>query len=481
MPQKLNNYLLALCVAILLLLYFYTANVTLLHHLPSDFQFLYFSGLSYWYFHDPYISVITNTISSINHIVPSANLSAPLLVAIIAYLSQWLSCTHLFFWWIIASTLACFSGVYLSQKYIISLHPKQHFLSHLFILLLLGCSFFTYTFGQCGLLFLFGITVFTLLYMRHFTLAAAMVLAIMTAFKLFFLYFLLFFFAKRQWRTALYYLTLSLLFINIPILFNWKASVQHYLAALNHITWYLNNWNGSFLGFFSRFFGLQNTSHHALLPLPYLTKCLYYLFAVIYASLTYFFCRKSTDTVLCIGLTMTSMLLLSPLGWYYYFSMYYPFFCYAFLKSKRYKHPHGLQFLLLLVLLCVAACFPFYTNKLPPLGFYLSWGQLPFAALLLFFHAQFALKTTPSQRDFDGTNPCTGISAKTLRIILLIFLCISAASITCSMLGYRKVLKNPYIPFSVNIFDVQYQHYIQDMQSIITKVRSKQAQKKHHD
>jgi hypothetical protein len=92
---------------------------------------------------------------------------------------------------------------------------------------------------------------------------------------------------------------------------------------LSNITWYAASWNASFLGFFTRIFG--GSENVPLVNLPTvaqtLTRMGSLLLILCLAWLAWPRSQESSPDRFDLGfsLTITGMLLISPLGWMYYF------------------------------------------------------------------------------------------------------------------------------------------------------------------
>jgi len=475
MEMKRNyNLLFLILIGLIIFGYFCTIYLIQIWNINSDFEQLYFSALSYLYFSNPYIQVTQHAVTHQVIVEYNRNLSAPLLVAIIAFFSHFFAYTRLFFIWGFVSTAALLSSIFLTQKYIAPLSRYHYFLPHLLILLLGSYTLINYTYGQCGLVFLLGMIAFTLTYQRNWWISAALVLAIMTAFKLFFLYFCILFLAKRQWKLLIAYLCFSLLLFFIPILPKLSATLSAYYHVTHHINWYYSNWNGSFLGFFIRLFGSEHHSRQLpLYAIPHLAIMLYYGFLGLYSAIGYHIFRKTQDPITCIGIATAIMLLLSPLGWYYYLPMLYPFFVYLDQQITFHKHKAWLQALLYLTLFFACLFFPNYIKKDPGMTFYLLWGQLTFLVLFLFAHLQLYVAYTKHLCAPQHLTLPTINKPKTLVLIMIV-----STLFLCFFVLFYKPFKGGAIPERINIFNTKHHEYMTIMQKKIDRVKD-QIQRTH--
>ena len=141
--------------------------------------------------------------------------------------------------------------------------------------------------------------------------------------KLFVGLFLLFFLVGRRWRLLFWFIGTFLLLSLLPLLIMGIEAYKNYFAVLSEITWYAASWNASFLGFFTRIFG--GSENVPLVNLPKLAVALTRVCSLIFALWLVWLAwpqpqESSRDHFdLGFSLTITGMLLISPLGWMYYF------------------------------------------------------------------------------------------------------------------------------------------------------------------
>lgn len=141
--------------------------------------------------------------------------------------------------------------------------------------------------------------------------------------KLFAGFFLFMLIAQRRWMALSWFLGTFLTCSVVAGAVVGFESYVSYLSVLDQITWHAASWNASFQGYFSRIFG--GSENLPLVNWPQLTHALTYLFGVALTALNYWLshsnnANKQTDrTDLAFALGIVSMLLLSPLGWIYYF------------------------------------------------------------------------------------------------------------------------------------------------------------------
>jgi len=141
--------------------------------------------------------------------------------------------------------------------------------------------------------------------------------------KIFVGLFLLFFLVRRRWRLLFWFIGTFRLLSLLPLWFFGIDTYKNYITILSSITWYAASWNASFLGFFTRIFG--GSENVPLFNLPAvaqtLTRICSLLFILWLAWLAWPRAQESSLDRFDLGfsLTITGMLLISPLGWMYYF------------------------------------------------------------------------------------------------------------------------------------------------------------------
>ncbi len=152
-------------------------------------------------------------------------------------------------------------------------------------------------------------------------------LGIAMSFKPVFGLFLIAFWAGKRWSALASALAsgLSILVVSIAI-FGLGAHFE-FARLLLQVDWHASNWNGSLLGFLTRVFGTERGV--SVFDLPDVTKMLFFLlFSAGIAWLSWSIrtsgelwddIGRKTDNLF--ALVIPAMLILSPLGWVYYFPL----------------------------------------------------------------------------------------------------------------------------------------------------------------
>jgi hypothetical protein len=135
--------------------------------------------------------------------------------------------------------------------------------------------------------------------------------------------FLVFFLVRRRWRLLVWFVGTFVICGLIGLFTLGVDSYVRYWAVLGEITWYAVSWNASFMGFFTRILGGSETI--PLINMPEIAKALAYgaSFPVTLCLAWMAWPRSDGLSVerfdLAFSFSIIAMLLLSPLGWMYYF------------------------------------------------------------------------------------------------------------------------------------------------------------------
>jgi hypothetical protein len=157
---------------------------------------------------------------------------------------------------------------------------------------------------------------------RH-SLAGA-ILGVLGGVKLFFGAFFLFFLARREWRASILFAAAGLVSVLLSILIAGPGSLLEYFGVLQGVDWFSASWNASSLGFVKRVFG--EPGNDPLFMLPLLASILGRVLCLVGVVLLIIMARRGRDQGpakdlddLAFSSCIVLMLLISPLGWVYYF------------------------------------------------------------------------------------------------------------------------------------------------------------------
>jgi hypothetical protein len=216
------------------------------------------------------------------------------------------------------------------------------------------------------------------------------ILGALAAIKLFFGAFLLLLVARRQWRASLVFSGVWFVCTGVGVIFAGPESVGRFITVLVEANWYSASWNASFLGYFSRVFGVSVDDSLIHVPrlgltLAYGLSSLAVLWLFVMPGRSAGEARRVERDDLAFSVCIVIMLLVSPFGWMYYFPfLLVPF---AVIWRTSYLFVEGRRFRLLMVTAWVLSTVPqafVSSGRIPgdPL-FVLGWAGLNFYSLVL--------------------------------------------------------------------------------------------------
>jgi len=191
------------------------------------------------------------------------------------------------------------------------------------LLLLYFPAFSTLTLGQVSFVILLLITIGWAASRRGYDNIAGISLGLALSLKLFVGLFLIVFLIMRRWKLLFWMVGTFILTSFIGMLVFGKESYNEYLNVIGEVTWYAASWNASFMGFFTRIFG--GSENVPLVNLPALASIMTYgCSLIVVAQLIRFTLSKSSRSShsrydMLFAFTIIAMLIVSPLGWMYYF------------------------------------------------------------------------------------------------------------------------------------------------------------------
>lgn len=171
--------------------------------------------------------------------------------------------------------------------------------------------------------------------------------------------------------------------------FGWETLAE-YRSTLGGITWAGTNWNASFLGLTTRLLG--GSESPPLWHMPEAARLLAALASVSAAILLVVLVwpRESVESVrkldfdLGFSLTTTFMLLISPLGWLYYFPLLLLSFVIGWYVLAKLPRPRRRRFLLIAAFVGGALPVPLASAlESPPAWHWYLWSAIPSCSLLL--------------------------------------------------------------------------------------------------
>lgn len=158
--------------------------------------------------------------------------------------------------------------------------------------------------------------------------------------------------ALGLWRTLFFTASTTALTIFVGLKLFGESHYHDYLRVISDVSWTASNWNGSWFGFFDRYFSSQSDSTWpASKPL---SKALGASLSALSLMTLFWSTRhvapqplsKRIDTLFMVGVPI--MLLVSPLGWAYYFPILAISLCTGWMLSKNLRDTRPLRMGLIL-------------------------------------------------------------------------------------------------------------------------------------
>jgi hypothetical protein len=326
MIKKLDYRNLSLRNSVLICFFLLTYGVLFYYmislQLRLDFSSFYSSAVAYVLKINPYENL--NATYLLQPTLLPANLNPPFFLQLMVPLTYFDFPTAAAIWYI-ASFILGFIGAILLFKISCSEHYfKKRWLTLIFIYLSMFATLMNTTISQMGTILLFFIMAGYYCYLHQKDRLAGLCWGIIIAIKFFPA--LLFFFVLNQKRYTVFFVMLStcLLAFLLPLLTEGVDIYSLYLKMLPKVLWFGDSWNASLCGLLFRLFIDETTYTNAGL-----IKLIYLFFFIIllgwYLKKIYQWQKETAHHKVgdhrefC--LTLCMMLLLSPLGWLYYFPL----------------------------------------------------------------------------------------------------------------------------------------------------------------
>jgi Glycosyltransferase family 87 len=254
------------------------------------------------------------------------NLNPPFFT-LVTFPLAYLSYPHALLVWTLLSILAGALGILLLQQ---KLDPQTFSTSCALLLLIALFSYFpsfvSLQFGQVSLLLLPLLVLGWRAARDNKTIRAAIFLALAASLKPFIGLFLFYFLMRKEWRgLCAFFVTLLSCALIAGLFLGFECYVAYYHAC-QQIKWAASSWNVSIYGFLLRLLG-GIESNVAVLSVPGLIAYLYPFLAGIFFLAIIQFLRPAVNIPaqqkmdLDFSVIIVGMLLLSPLGWFYYFPL----------------------------------------------------------------------------------------------------------------------------------------------------------------
>jgi hypothetical protein len=296
---------------IILLQYGLSFYFLLKQKLVSDFSSFYWSAKYYSEGINPYLQI--THLSNL-----PINLNPPFFLESLLLWTELNYQTALLIWTVALFLLGIF-GALLTFYLSLPNYFKKYWSVFLLIYLSMYSTMVSNGLGQIGSILLVFIMAGYYFFLKEQEYLAGFFWGWIAAIKLFPA--LLFIFVLSEKRYTVFWtmvLTCLVAFL-LPLLKMGPDIYSTYFKVLDNVDWYQNNWNASLFGYLIRLFLVQGPNHNLLtIKLIYLGISLISLIWYI-KKISDFKNRAIPHHAFC--LTLLMMLLLSPLGWQYYFSL----------------------------------------------------------------------------------------------------------------------------------------------------------------
>lgn len=327
-------------LAVLLILNFiYPLTIGKTNILYSDFGKFYHSQQFFIQGKNIYAPVyfVKNKLSTSTHATKAKPMSSkpvelgsnlnPPFFTLISFPLAYLSYPHALLLWTLISIISGALGILLLQQKLDS-HGFSIFCALLLLMALFGYfpSFVSLQFGQVSLLLIPLLVCGWRAARDGKAIRAAIFLGITASLKPFIGLFLFYFLMRKEWQGLYAFLATLFSCALIAGFFLGFDSYAAYYHVCQQIKWAASSWNVSFYGFLLRLTG-GIESNAALLRIPGLITYLYPAVAGFFFLAMMQFLRpepsiqKDRKVDLDFGIIIVGLLLLSPLGWIYYFPL----------------------------------------------------------------------------------------------------------------------------------------------------------------
>lgn len=315
LSHSYRNLALVTAISIIYLIIFY---LQFTQHFKLDFSSFYSTASALDQGQDPYQNLLP-TYLHLPKKLP-ANLNPPIFLLLLKSLSHF-SYRYAVPIWTICSFILGLSGAAIIAK--LSFKPaffQKNAVVLFIIYLALFPTIMNTVIAQMGAILLFFVMAGYQCFLQRRDTLAGCLWGFIASIKLFPALLLLFAFRQQRYRICLIMIATVLILWLIPFYHHGFTLYSQYFQMLIRVLWYGDNWNASFYGFLFRLFVDPNERYQSLV----LIKLVYF---ILFCGILTWYLKKigpsldeqTTHYSFC--LTLIMMLLLSPFGWLYYFSL----------------------------------------------------------------------------------------------------------------------------------------------------------------
>lgn len=384
-----------LLLFILILAFGYSLELGYLfvQQMQTDERVLYISGWLLDHGRDPYYNPqVAQVLYPGTQREFLLNLNLPFVTMLVAISSKLVSAPSfsIIFW--SSNLLAGLLSIWLLVQYFSRQYRLLIFLSLTAFAFASVSSICSVIYGSFALILSFLFICSFILYDKKMYGLAGAVLGLAFSIKLFFGLFIFLFLAQKRYRAFAGFVLCALLTALIPLLWYGFFPYVSFFKLLRTVDWYAISWNASYYGVLCRIFGDPTGKFESVWSLSFLSQALYY---VIFFSYVVLIVRISTRLKsradYSYSIVVISALLLSPLGWFYYFPLLLLGLV-SYLREIQYRSNFYIYFLVITIfLLCVNMPFGMNPAKEASLTFQLTMANYLFIALMVYHLVQIYL------------------------------------------------------------------------------------------
>ena len=313
--KKYDNGSLSM-LALVFLIYGLIFYLQFTHQLKMDFSSFYSTAKALQQNDNPYQCLF---LMELGKKLP-ANLNPPIFLLIFESLSTLSYNLAIPVWALISLIAGLYGAIIIARLAFTQTFLQKYWPRLLFIYMALFTTIMDTAIGQMGAVLLFFVMCGYHCYLQRRYKMAGILWGIIAAIKLFpALLFLQALAQKRYQVCLLMVLTICCLWL-LPLFIYGTTLYQQYFDMLPRVLWYGDNWNASIYGFIFRLF-VDTTNHQPDLTLPRIAFIALFLMLSgwYFMQIAIHYQDKTNHRPFCLSLIM--MLLLSPFGWLYYFSL----------------------------------------------------------------------------------------------------------------------------------------------------------------
>lgn len=310
-PQ--NAMLFGVILFIYCMLFYYMRTL----QLRLDFYSFYASAIAYLEGSNPYKEIMGSFLP--NSVVVPENLNPPFFLQLISPLAQ-LNIKAASSLWFCISFISGIWGALLCLHLIATPEYFRKYWPHyVFIYLAMYSTIVNTSYSQVGGILLFFIASGYYFFLRNHDYWAGVFWGIIIAIKLFPALLFVFAYNQKRYKLIVVMLITVVLACLWPLILKGPEIYTLYFKMILNIMWQGGNWNASISGFLFRLFTLEYAQQH-LLDIKIVTFFITFILFVWYFKKINLF-RDSSEHHRAFCLTLTLMIVMSPMGWIYYCSL----------------------------------------------------------------------------------------------------------------------------------------------------------------